>query len=608
MDHRQGTAASVYQAKRQHFASKSAALARKSARLSRLRLLVSLGGLSLSVFLFWQGFSWAAGLVLLSATIVFIILVRQHDLVKGESLQTDLLLKINLASLQRLEGSWSGFADDGSEFRDENHPFSGDLDIFGPSSLFQLLNTSRTFLGRMEMRQALTHPLGDEAAIAARQAAVRELAGKLDWRQSFQVAALLSGAAARDPQALFQWAGEHKAFYARPWLKQLSWWLPCFSALALLGSFLLPQSVPATLPVSLYLIQAGLLYWRRRDMSATFAIAHQYKENIKSYGRMLQLLAEENWQSPLLQKLRGRLEDTAGIPAHQQVARLDKAVDMTYMRYNQLYFLFDIITLWDFHCQIALERWKNHSGHSLPDWCQVVGQTEMLASLAILPHDHPDWAWPQVSAENSGFHGRDLAHPLLGQERVGNNLRLGQAGEIFLITGSNMSGKSTLLRTAGINLVLAYAGTVVCAAEMGCGLMDLYTSMRTSDSLASSTSSFYAELLRIKEILTAAKAKKRPLFFLLDEVFKGTNSLDRHTGARHLLQMLSRTGAMGMVSTHDLELGGLAEDPGSLIKNFHFTEDYREGRLHFDYRLRPGISTTRNALYLMKMAGITLDG
>jgi DNA mismatch repair ATPase MutS len=253
-----------------------------------------------------------------------------------------------------------------------------------------------------------------------------------------------------------------------------------------------------------------------------------------------------------------------------------------------------------------LEAWKEQAGRSLNTWLQALGDFEALASLAVIAHDYPNWCIPEVEETPPYLKASQMGHPLLTEDRVCNDLAILPQAGILLITGSNMSGKSTLLRTAGVNLVLAYAGAPVCAAAFRCSLMRIYTCMRVNDNLEQSISSFYAELLRIKMIVAAAKQATRPVFFLLDEVFKGTNSQDRHTGAKILIKQLKRLGAVGLVSTHDLELAELAAESKGII-NYHFREYYQNDRIHFDYKLRPGVSTTRNALYLIKLAGIDIQ-
>jgi DNA mismatch repair ATPase MutS len=233
----------------------------------------------------------------------------------------------------------------------------------------------------------------------------------------------------------------------------------------------------------------------------------------------------------------------------------------------------------------------------------TAAELEGLASLAIIHFDHPEWAMPEIVPDNAGIVAVNMGHPLLVNS-ICNDISIDKHAGILLITGSNMSGKSTLLRTVGINLVLAYAGAPVCARQFRCSLLRIYTCMRVSDNLGKNISSFYAELLRIKQIVSASQTEGK-IFFLLDEIFKGTNSQDRHTGAKVLIRQLSKVGAMGMVSTHDQELGDHESELG--IRNYHFREYYKNDEIYFDYKLRSGISTTRNAMYLIKMAGIDVE-
>ena len=268
------------------------------------------------------------------------------------------------------------------------------------------------------------------------------------------------------------------------------------------------------------------------------------------------------------------------------------------------YIPINILTLWDYQCLINLQRFKKASGASLKSWLEVIGEMEALNSLSTIAYEHSDWAMPKFQDGSPIFKAKSLGHPLLGASRVYNDIHIEKSQNVLLITGSNMSGKSTLLRTTGINLVLAYAGAPVCAESFYCSIMDIYTCMRTSDNLEKNISSFYAELLRIKKLVTATE-NKTPIFFLLDEIFKGTNSIDRHTGAKVLVSKLSNENALGFVSTHDLELGEI-ENTNKKVKNYHLKEYYKDDKLYFDYKLRTGVSTTRNALYLMKMAGLEI--
>jgi DNA mismatch repair ATPase MutS len=254
---------------------------------------------------------------------------------------------------------------------------------------------------------------------------------------------------------------------------------------------------------------------------------------------------------------------------------------------------------------IALDKWKREYGENVEKWLKVIGEFEALSSLALINFDYPERCFPKFNDDDLVLRAKGIYHPLLPGSPVTNDVQLGRNHRILLITGSNMSGKSTLLRTLGINLVLAYAGAPVSAESFNCSLMNIYTCMRISDNLEKNISSFYAEILRIKKIVKAVTSGET-IFFLLDEIFKGTNSIDRHLGAETLIDRLSRKNALGLVSTHDLELGSI-EDQNNNVKNYHFQEYYKNDDIHFDYKLKPGVSTTRNAVYLMKMAGIKFE-
>jgi DNA mismatch repair ATPase MutS len=335
-----------------------------------------------------------------------------------------------------------------------------------------------------------------------------------------------------------------------------------------------------------------------------FDTANKYKDAIRMYYRLILFFEQQNFRSEYLKTLKSRLVNNKGLTACQQINKLSKIIDAIDNRSNAFFFIINLLTLWDYQFILVLENWKKTSGASLEKWFEAIGEVEALCSLSVLKHDNPEWAEPEFSEGSLCYEAKELGHPLLSKTRVTNDLQLRNNASVMLITGSNMSGKSTLLRTAGINLVLAYAGVPVCAKSYRCSLMQIRSCMRTTDNLEQNTSSFYAELLRIREIIQASERGEK-LFFLLDEIFKGTNSFDRHTGAEAVINKLSKSTALGLVSTHDLELGELEHKNGN-VRNYHFREFYKDDKIYFDYKLRTGVSTTRNASYLMKMAGIDL--
>lgn len=600
-----------YKKRRDIYKTRIEALSRKVNIISVSRGITFLGGIAISIFLYTKKQYTPIPIVLLAVVFAFIFLVVQHEKLKEQKKYTEMLFEINNNSLKRLNGQWKDFEDKGEEFRNENHRYSEDLDIFGRGSLFQLLNTSNTYIGRNKLVRLFIEPQMNANEINRNQNAIKALAEKIDWRQKLQAEGMLARKEVskenglHNPKELFVWANEKNEYFRKPIIILAARIMPVVTISLLLLAIALPE-VPYY-PFFLMLCgQILLLMLRSKDTAKVFNLTDKYKDIIKSYEKMLKLIENEKFGSSYLEELKGNLMDNKNKKACQQIGGLVRVVDMIAMRYSELYLIFNIITLWDYQCQISLEAWKKNTGINLEKWLTIVGEFEALSSLSLLNIDHPDWAIPKVFDDICDYEAVDIGHPLLSDERVVNSFNVHMPRGVLLITGSNMSGKSTLLRTAGINLILSYTGAPVCAKELRCSIMDIYTSMRVSDNLEKNTSSFYAELLRIKMIIEAAKEGKR-IFFLLDEIFKGTNSRDRHTGARILIKNLIKEGASGFVSTHDLELGDLEEEDKGGVENFHFKEYYKDGQIYFDYKLRKGISTTRNAIYLMKMAGIDFE-
>jgi DNA mismatch repair ATPase MutS len=577
---------------------------RYSNRISNLRLLTFVAGLGLALFLYAQN-TLIGFVVFAVALVLFIYLVTVHSKISAQRKLSSALKLINENSLKRLSGEWVTFPDTGEEMKDAQHPYSRDLDLFGKASLFQLTNTTQTFLGRERLKLSLIAPEKTKAGIIRRQEVITELSKQITWRQRLIAEGMVIADKLHDPEPLFQWARQKNSFYRQPWVKYLFRTLPVLTSLLILSHFFV-FGIPLWVPVLALICQFILLIVSGKDRAQAFKTVYTYEGSIKIYAKVLKLLEDKKFTSPLLQELQAGLKNKDKQPAYLQVKKLSKLVDSLSNRNNAMFFFVNILTLWDYQCMIALEEWKSQSGKLLSNWLSAVGEVESLASLAALSFDNPDWVIPEVTDGPPVYSSKAMGHPLLSKGRIANDIKIDPSSGILLITGSNMSGKSTLLRTVGINLVLAYAGAPVCAQRLRCSQMSLYSCMRVSDNLEQSISSFYAELLRIKLIVQAAE-KEKQVFFLLDEIFKGTNSQDRHTGAKLLIKQLGKQGALGMVSTHDLELGDLERESGGKIRNYHFREYYKDDQIHFDYKLRPGLSTTRNAMYLIRMAGIDTE-
>ena len=573
-------------------------------RLSNIRLVTFLAGGGLAIFFYWNRFtSWSIGMVVLTL-ISFVALVIWHQALRRRQNYLKLLYESYDQALKRLAGDWKSFADTGEDFKDPGHPYSGDLDLFGLGSLFQWINTAKTFRGRETLKEWLSEPPGEIDAIMQRQEATKEMAINLAWRQRFLADASMSKRTLSSPKGIIEWAKTYDATYLRLEVLILARALPLITLLFLL-LYLGTSRVSFWYPLVGCLIQTLILFAGKQRGKVLNGV-YSYKESIKIYEKMLERFEKRSFQAQHLQSLKQNLRDRDGRAASEQIRKLASLADLIANRSNAMFLVINILTLWDIQCMIALESWKEKSGRSLARWVDTIAELEALASLSIIHYEHRDWGYPDISLDNPGIVAVKMGHPLL-RESVCNDLTIEKQAGILLITGSNMSGKSTLLRTAGINLVLAYAGAPVYAQSFRCSLLRIYTCMRVRDNLGENISSFYAELLRIKQIVSASKTADKKIFFLLDEIFKGTNSQDRHAGAKILIRQLSKVGSMGMVSTHDLELGDLERESQRKIRNYHFREYYKNDEIKFDYKLRSGISTTRNAMYLIKMAGIDVE-
>lgn len=573
--------------------------------VSNLRLMVFIAGLVLIAFLFIIKYYFIMAAIIITFLVSFGYLMFLHDKLFKSRRYASMFVKINEDSLKRLSGEWESFSDNGKDFLDQNHSYAYDLDIFGDRSLFQWISVAKTYMGRRSLSKLLSGDSKEPAQIKKRQEAVMELALMLGWRQKFLAEGLLMSDNIKDPQKLISWAKEQHEFYKKPWLALVVKVLPVITILSLILA-IKKIIVPFYIPVLLVLIQYFMLKYKKFERYEIFKIADRFGKDIAAYNKMIKLFEKMDFQADRLKEIKRKMAGETGKPAYDQINSLAKIVESISNRNVPLYFIFNLLTLSDYRKMIVLEKWKVTSGRYLKEWLEGIGEVESLSSLAIIRHDNPDWVVPEIKGEEaSSFKASNMGHPLITSNRVSNNLDFISPTKVLLITGSNMSGKSTLLRTAGINLVLAYAGAPVCAEAFHASVMDIHSCMRVNDDLGKNISSFYAELLRIKDILREAKEGKK-VFFLLDEIFKGTNSRDRHTGARILIEELSKTKSIGMVSTHDFELCDL-EQKNQKIKNYHFEEYYKDNKIYFDYKLRKGVSTTRNAIYLMKMAGIDID-
>jgi hypothetical protein len=576
-------------------------LRRRSGRLSNLRLFTFVFFLGLGILLV-EKFSTLTGIGAIAVGLgVFTLLVIRHEKTVAAINDTENLLSINRAGLARIDGGWKTFSDTGEEFLDPDHVYAKDLDIFGRGSLFQWLNATGTFRGRRALAEVLSNTRFSKSDALANRGAIEALAGMLDWRQNFACRSLGSAPHRQDPGPIVRWMQDGVFIFSSAAERLFFRLLPLYAPLIALLVFLttgIPHGFVLWVPIN-----AALLMIRRKPAVRIVSRFERHEPAIRIFANLLSSIERQEFSSELLMEKRACLFTSGKPGASRAIARLGSLVAFSQGRYGMMGPVFNLLFFLDIQSALSLETWKRVHGRRVESWIDAIAAVEMLSSLATVRHDNPDWCFAHISDEDCSFSARGAGHPLIdGAQRVCNDVELDGSGSVVMITGSNMSGKTTLLRTIGINLVLTYAGAPACASALRCGAQGLLTSMRITDDLQNGISTFYAELLRIRTILDSLR--RAPSIVLIDEIFRGTNTHDRHQAARSVLTHLATQRAISVISTHDLDLAELETKDAAHFKNFHFEDTYKDGSIHFDYLLRPGRATSSNALHLLEMVGI----
>ncbi len=574
----------------------------RSNLLSNMRLFVFIGGAILATLAFLYVSTAYGFLVSFIALAAFVILIFRHEAVIKASKRYGNLIQINAMCLSRMDGTWTSFTGDGMEYMDTKNPYTSDLDIFGHTSLYQMINCANTWHGKENLRKLLENPDKRPEEIRKRQRAISELAGKIDFCQNLQGEGMNAPKISENPEEMLGYFEDKSRLWGTAWLSYVFYILPLLTLTSIILC-LIDRSVSYLIPFALLIIQSiiNLIGYKT---SFTLKNIYAYHRKIQDFENLLTVIENEDFKDKYLSEIKVSFMHK-NKTALKQMKTLENIVNAVEFGNNFLFYLIlNVFLFWNFHCILALESWKEQSGASLRGWLDSIGKLEALSSLALLSQINPGWTIPDIAENKVSVTANEMGHPLIvGTKRVSNNFDM--EDRICIITGSNMSGKSTLLRTIGINLVLAYAGAAVCANKFQCSVMDIYTSMRLGDDLNSGISTFYAELLRIKRIINDSKAQK-PMIFLIDEVFRGTNSKDRYTGAKNVLLNLNKHWIIGLISTHDFDLCDLEKNESGRIVNYHFTEKYSNNEILFDYKVRSGRCSSTNARYLMKMVGIDL--
>jgi DNA mismatch repair ATPase MutS len=533
----------------------------------------------------------------------FICLIIYHRKIKDKLNLAEDMIEINNRYLKRISGEWINFQDLGDEFVNKDHRYASDLDIVGKESLFQLINITNTWHGRKTLANTLLEPNYDRGEILLRQEAVKELFDDLDFCEQMEHIGKNNRNGLKNPEKLISYVEDKAVFMKSKMINRTIYLMPLFTIPISLIIFIFKLNSLSFLMYLLLIIQTGIWVISMLKVNSILEMVNYFRGNLEEYLNILSLVEKKDFKSKKLNDIMENLFKNKGsaIKAIKKLSSISEKINIRQSN-GLLYFALNILFLWDYQCVFSLEEWKAENGNKIENWLSDIGFIEELMSLAVLMHIDKNTTFPIINPNGRKIEAEELGHPLISKDvRVNNDVSMKE--NIFIITGSNMSGKTTFLRTIGINLVLSYVGAPVFSKNMECSLLDIYTSMRITDDLKNGISTFYGELIRIKEIIEGAKNSKN-MIFLIDEIFRGTNSKDRITGADAVIKNLSRTGVIGALTTHDLELCNLSEYDG--IKNYHFSEYYKENKIYFDYKLKEGKSNTTNAKYLMRIVGIEI--
>jgi len=589
----------VYNSRAEEFGVKAERLQKLSNRLSMGRLIAFAGGLILFTVLSTVSVI-AAIAVLLVSLILFAWMVIRYGITERQRNHFRHLEEINKLEIRCLEGDFSDYKS-GEEYAERDHPYTYDLDIFGRTSLFQLICRTTSKPASDILAGYLKQPApADE--IMSRQEAVKELAPLTDWRQELITIGYQNTSSGNDPSALLNWLASDDLFRNRRREKTVVW---CLSILAFASIALVVAGFPAVLLAPVFTVNFIFYFTRFRKITKLHEQVSRSSDLLRTYSAAISMIEKETFRAAKLTILQESFRGETN--ASEQVRTFARLVNRLDSRLNVLVSVpLNLLLSTDMRFCLALEEWKREHAERIPGWFASMAEFEVLSSFANMAYNNPSWAFPEIVPDFFTFRAVNMGHPLIPEKkRINNDFETSGHGRTILITGSNMSGKSTFLRTCGINTVLALAGAPVCASSLSLSHVRIHSSMRISDSLEENISSFYAELRRLRSVITESEKDSR-VFLLLDEILRGTNSDDRFTGSVALIKQLMGYGTVAMVATHDLRLAGLSKDIQGKIDNYHFDVKISGEELFFDYKLTPGVCSSFNASLLMKKMGINL--
>jgi hypothetical protein len=566
-----------------------------------VRLLIVIAAIGLTWLLWGQSWQLIAGVLLLCA-IPFFVLMYYHAVLSNKKAYAEALVRLCNDELKGLAYDFSAF-DGATERINGEHAFSLDLDIFGERSVFQSINRTVTFIGKELLANWFTHPLSDKESIVHRQEAVRELSS-LSWlRQHFYVMGTLQPGSKNDANLLSRLT-EMPVYFSKHLFWRLSVWVAPALWILLFGGLIYNLINPALFG-SLFLLSFLISYSGLNKINKIHQTVNKMEKILATYAQLMKSIEGDTYKSKLLTGISNQLV-SKNVTASKAIKKLSHHIGTLDQRGTLTGVLLNIFTFRDIRASIAIEKWNREYGAYTERWLEALAQFDALSSLAGFHFNHPDSIFPQIADTYFSMEGKGLGHPLIPRDVcVKNDISIQKEPWFLIITGANMAGKSTYLRTVGINFLLSCIGSSVCAEALSLYPAQLVTSLRTSDSLVGNESYFFSELKRLKMIIDRLKDGEE-LFIILDEILKGTNSADKQKGSFALMKQLITCNTCGIIATHDLALGSLEQEYPAQIRNYRFEADITNNELTFSYKLREGIAQNMNASFLMKKMGITI--
>ena len=571
-------------------------------RISMLRLALFIAGIAGLYFFYNQTTLLIVCICLTFLPLFILVKIHNRFFIRKEWLETQ--ARIIQEELQALSGNYSSF-EDGKEYVNPEHPYSFDLDIFGRRSLFQSINRTCTFFGKVRLAEWLQNHLHEKTSIEKRQEMIREISKHTLFREQFRVAGLVHHGQSSDGEKIQAWSQSPAQYLHAGWVKAFIWGVPVINSLLLITSLAGWTSFSwLGLSFGIFLVLSFGIIKRATYIQETYG---KQLKSLNGYARLIALAKAEEWKSAGMQELMERFNLNGQSPV-QALQQLSKELDRLDLRNNQfLYVLLEGSIFFQLQEIVRIERWKVRYGQHISEWLETVGELDALCSLGTFAYNHPQYTYPELTEKPFCFLATQMGHPLMpASQCVKNDATIPSRPFFLIITGANMAGKSTYLRTIGVNYLLACIGAPVCCERLRLHPNQLITSLRTSDSLSDNESYFFAELKRLKRIIDLLNQGQQ-LFIILDEILKGTNSMDKQKGSFDLIRQFMQLKANGIIATHDLLLGSLIKQFPEEIRNYCFEADIKDNELTFSYKLREGVAQNMNACFLMKKMGIILQ-